>query len=53
MRSIMEDILLDTMFELPNLDGVEEVIINREVAYDGARPLYIYADRRDDLDNSA
>ena len=53
LRSIMEDILLDTMFELPNLDGVEEVVINREVAQDGARPLYIYADRRDGLDSSA
>jgi ATP-dependent Clp protease ATP-binding subunit ClpX len=53
LRSIMEDILLDTMFELPDLDGVEEVVINREVAQEGARPLYIYADRRDDLDTSA
>ena len=53
LRSIMEEILLDTMFELPNLDGVEEVVINREVAQDRARPLYIYADRRDDLDSSA
>ena len=53
LRSILEDILLDTMFELPNLDGVEEVVINREVTQDGARPLYIYADRRDDLDSSA
>ena len=49
----MEDILLDTMFELPNLDCVEEVVINREVTQDGARPLYIYADRRDDLDSRA
>ena len=53
LRSIMEDILLDTMFELPNLESVEEVVINREVAQDGARPLYIYSDRRDDLDSSA
>ena len=53
LRSIMEDILLDTMFELPDLESVEEVVINREVAQDGARPLYIYADRRDDMDNSA
>ena len=53
LRSIMEDILLDTMFELPDLEGVEEVVINREVAQEGARPLYIYADRRDDMDNSA
>ena len=32
---------------------VEEVVINREVAQDGARPIYIYGDRRDDLDSSA
>jgi len=54
LSSIMEDILLDTMYELPDLEGVEEVVINREVAEEGARPLYIYADRqKDDLDNSA
>ena len=53
LRSIMEDILLDTMFDLPELDGVEEVVINLEVAQDGGRPLYIYADRRDDMDSSA
>ena len=53
LRSILEDILLDTMFELPNLDSVEEVVINREVAQDGVRPIYIYGERRDDLDSSA
>jgi ATP-dependent Clp protease ATP-binding subunit ClpX len=53
LRSILENILLDTMFELPNLDSVEEVVINREVAQDGARPIYIYGERRDDLDSSA
>jgi ATP-dependent Clp protease ATP-binding subunit ClpX len=53
LRSIMEDILLETMFELPDLESVEEVVINREVAHDGARPIYIYADRRDDLDSTA
>ena len=35
LRSILEDILLDTMFELPELEGVEEVVINREVAQEG------------------
>ena len=53
LRSIMENILLDTMFELPGLDGVEEVVINREVAEDHATPLYIYVDRRDDVESSA
>ena len=53
LRSIMENILLDTMFELPGLEGVEEVVINREVVDDGATPLYIYADRRDEVETSA
>ena len=48
LRSIMEGILLDTMFDLPGLDGVEEVVIWREVVDGKARPLYIYADRRAD-----
>src|SRR5690606_20710130 len=49
LRSIMEDILLDTMFELPTLEGVEEVVVNVEVVEGRAKPLYIYADRRDDM----
>ena len=53
LRSIMESILLDTMFDLPGLDGVEEVVINGEVAEGRAKPLYIYADRREDIGSSA
>ena len=53
LRSIMEDILLETMFELPDLENVEEVVINREVAQEGARPLYIYAERSGQMDSSA
>ena len=45
LRSIMETILLETMFELPSLHGVEEVVINKEVANANAKPLMIYADR--------
>ncbi len=48
LRSIMEGILLDTMFDLPMMNGVEEVVINREVAEGRAKPLHIYADRRGD-----
>ncbi|MBX9777172.1 MAG: ATP-dependent Clp protease ATP-binding subunit ClpX [Xanthobacteraceae bacterium] len=47
LRSIMERILLDTMFDLPGLEGVEEVVISKEVVEETARPLYIYADRAD------
>jgi ATP-dependent Clp protease ATP-binding subunit ClpX len=53
LRSIMEAILLDTMFELPSLDGVTEVVINRDSVEGRGKPLYIYADRRTDLGSSA
>ena len=53
LRSIMENILLHTMFELPALEGVEEVVISREVAEDSAKPLYIYSDRQKKVETSA
>jgi ATP-dependent Clp protease ATP-binding subunit ClpX len=53
LRSIMEAILLDTMFDLPTLDGVQEVVISREVVEGKARPLYIYSDRREDVGSTA
>ena len=53
LRSIMEAILLDTMFELPALEGVREVVISEEVVSGSARPLYIYADRADDKENAS
>ena len=48
LRSILEGILLDPMFDLPSYEAVEEVVINREVVEGRARPLLIYADRRED-----
>ncbi|GLR84111.1 ATP-dependent Clp protease ATP-binding subunit ClpX [Bradyrhizobium iriomotense] len=45
LRSILESILLETMFDLPGLEGVEQVVISREAVEGTARPLYIYLDR--------
>jgi ATP-dependent Clp protease ATP-binding subunit ClpX len=45
LRSIMEAILLTTMFDLPGLEDIEEVVVNREVAEGRASPLYIYGER--------
>jgi ATP-dependent Clp protease ATP-binding subunit ClpX len=45
LRSIMEAILLDTMFDLPSLEGVKEVMISRQVVEGTAGPLYMYATR--------
>jgi len=53
LRSILEAILLDTMFDLPGLEGIEEVAINREVVEGRAQPLFIYSERRDDVESSA
>ncbi|WP_171100228.1 MULTISPECIES: ATP-dependent Clp protease ATP-binding subunit ClpX [unclassified Ruegeria] len=44
LRSILEDILLDTMFELPGLKSVTQVVVNDEAVTSDAQPLIIYAD---------
>jgi ATP-dependent Clp protease ATP-binding subunit ClpX len=53
LRSIMENILLDTMYDLPGMDGVEEVVISKEVVDGAAKPLLIYADREEKANASA
>ena len=42
----MEDILLDSMFELPGLDGVEEVVVKEEAVNSGAKPMLVYTDAK-------
>jgi len=46
LRSIMEDILLDTMFELPGMANVAEVVVNEEAVSGAAKPLIIYAEAK-------
>jgi ATP-dependent Clp protease ATP-binding subunit ClpX len=48
LRSILEDILLNTMFELPSLTGVDEVVVNEEAVVSDASPLMIYADKKEE-----
>ncbi len=43
LRSIIEDVLLDSMFELPGMDEIEEVVISKEVIDGRAEPLLIYS----------
>jgi ATP-dependent Clp protease ATP-binding subunit ClpX len=47
LRSILENTLLDTMFELPALEGVEEIVVNRETIEHGTAPLRIYGERQE------
>jgi len=43
LRSIIESILLKTMFKLPTLEGVEEVIVDRSVVKNNSEPLLIHS----------
>jgi ATP-dependent Clp protease ATP-binding subunit ClpX len=45
LRSIMEGILLNTMYELPTMQGVQEVVITADVVEGRAQPLYTYSDK--------
>ena len=45
LRSIMEAILLETMFDLPGMEGVDEVVVNGDAVDGGAKPLFIYAEK--------
>ncbi|NBX86447.1 MAG: ATP-dependent Clp protease ATP-binding subunit ClpX [Proteobacteria bacterium] len=44
LRAILENVLLDTMFDLPGQQGVEEVVINQKNITDGGEPLKIYTE---------
>ncbi len=47
LRSILEEVLLDTMFELPGMDNVVEVVVNEESISGDAEPLMIYSDSKE------
>ncbi len=42
LRSILEDIMLDVMYEIPSLTGVAEVIVGREAIMERKRPILLY-----------
>jgi ATP-dependent Clp protease ATP-binding subunit ClpX len=46
LRSIMEHVLIDTMFDLPTLDGVAKVVIDEHIVQDGAKPLLVYREQK-------
>ncbi len=48
LRSIMEDILLDTMFDLPGRDNVEEVVVNEEAVRRESDPLLVFSEKAEE-----
>jgi ATP-dependent Clp protease ATP-binding subunit ClpX len=46
LRSIVENFMLDIMFELPEKDNVEKCVITRDVVESGGEPIYLETDRK-------
>lgn len=46
LRSIIENLLLDTMFELPDKEGVEEVVVSADTVKEQKDPVFVYSDKK-------
>jgi ATP-dependent Clp protease ATP-binding subunit ClpX len=53
LRSILETALLDTMFELPNMEEVEEVVVGKETIESGAKPRFIASPKKEPSEKAA
>jgi ATP-dependent Clp protease ATP-binding subunit ClpX len=46
LRSIVEDFMLDIMYELPNMKDVEKCVITKDVVEKGKEPIYIKVEKK-------
>ena len=53
LRTILESLLLKTMFDLPSQENVKEVIIDRSVILDKKEPIVVYSKNKDITDKSS
>jgi ATP-dependent Clp protease ATP-binding subunit ClpX len=49
LRSILEEIMLDVMYDLPSLQGVKKCVINKEVVEKKEQPALVYTERPKDI----
>ena len=49
LRSILENALLETMYELPTIHGIKKVIVDESVITEGSRPLYVYQEEKEKM----
>ncbi|HEY7864515.1 MAG TPA: ATP-dependent Clp protease ATP-binding subunit ClpX, partial [Psychromonas sp.] len=52
LRSIVEAVLLDTMYDLPSVKNVSKVVIDENVIDGEAKPLLIYSEEKKQLASS-
>jgi ATP-dependent Clp protease ATP-binding subunit ClpX len=46
LRAILEDIMLDVMYDIPSIDNVEKCIITQETVLSNGQPILIYGEQR-------
>lgn len=51
LRSILEQVLLDIMYELPSLEGVAKVVVDGAVISGESEPILVYENNTDNIDN--
>ena len=52
LRSIIENVLMDTMFELPSEPDISEVVVNEDVITKGSKPIIVHSKKKKDLSTS-
>ena len=53
LRSILEGILLDTMFDLPSMEGVGEVVVDKDVVAGTKEPIRVFSETKKRADDAA
>jgi ATP-dependent Clp protease ATP-binding subunit ClpX len=53
LRSILEEILLESMYEIPSEENINEVVINRDVVSGKGKPLVAYSKKKVEIGSSA
>ena len=53
LRSILEEILLDSMYEIPSDSNINEVVLNEDVVTGKAKPIVAYAKNKKEIETSA
>ena len=53
LRSILEEILLDSMYEIPSDNNINEVVLNEDVVIGKSKPIIAYAKNKKEIETSA
>ena len=53
LRSILEEILLESMYDIPSEESINEVVINRDVVTGKGKPIIAYSKKKAEIESSA